>query len=175
MKEMSTMTHIQGRAIVRANASLTALFVVSAVIATVVFDDPWKNIAAGIALGCFAAGVVVFLWGYWTAVQRSRVDNIAVSSLYFLVDNCAPKSVARMMNGLLALQVVVSIATASVRSSTNGEPGSTLAYGILVPMLGLGLNGLWGAFYGSFRPRGGAKNEGVLDEGTVSGQDVGHD
>lgn len=42
-------------------------------------------------------------------------------------------------------------------------------------MLGLGLNGLWGAFYGSFRPRGGAKNEGVPDEGTVSGQDVGHD
>jgi hypothetical protein len=92
-----------------------------------------------------------------------------------LVDKCAPKSVARIMNALLAVQVVVSIATASIRSSTNGEPGSTLAYGILVPMLGLGLNGLWGAFYGAFRPRRDTKTEGVPDEGTVSGQDVGHD
>lgn len=169
------MNTMKGLGIIRANAFLTALFVVSAVISAVIFDDPWKNIAAGIALGCFAVGVVVFLWGYWTAVQRSRVDNIAVSSLYFLVDNSAPKSVARIMNSLLAVQVVASIATASFRTSTNGEPGSTLAYGILVPMLGLGLNGLWGAFYGSFRPRRDTKIEGVPDESPASGQDVGHD
>jgi hypothetical protein len=164
-----------GRAIIRANAFLTALFVVTAVLSTVVFDEPWKKIAVGVALGCFCVGVVVFLWGYWSAVQRSRRDNIAVSSLYFLVDNCAPRVVAGIMNSLLAVQVVVGIATASVRSSTNGQPGSTLAYGILVPMLGLGLNGLWGANYGSFRPRGDTKIEGVPDEGSSSGQDVGHD
>jgi hypothetical protein len=169
------MNTMSGQGIIRANVFLTALFVLSAVVATVVFDDPWKNIAVGIALGCFAIGVVVFLWGYWTAVQRSRIDNIAVSSLYFLVDKCAPKSVARIMNSLLAVQVVVSIVTASFRSSTNGEPGSTLAYGILVPMLGLGLNGLWGAFYGSFQPRRDTKREGVPDESPASGQDVGHD
>lgn len=169
------MNTMNGRGIIQANVFLTALFVISAVLATVVFDEPWKKIAAGIALGCFAVGVVVFLWGYWTAVQRSRVDNIAVSSLYFLVDKCAPRAVAGLMNSLLAVQVVVSIATASIRSSTNGEPGSTLAYGILVPMMGLGLNGLWGAFYGTFRPRRDTKIEGVPDEGTASGQDVGHD
>jgi hypothetical protein len=169
------MNTMKGLGIIRANAFLTALFVISAVLAAVIFDDPWKNIAAGIALSCFAVGVVVFLWGYWTAVQRSRVDNIAVSSLYFLVDNCAPKSVARIMNSLLAVQVVASITTASFRTSTNGEPGSTLAYGILVPMLGLGLNGLWGAFYGSFRPRRDTKIDGVPDASPASGQDVGHD
>jgi hypothetical protein len=169
------MNTMNGRGIIWANACLTALFVISAVVATVVFDEPWKKIASGIALGCFAVGVVVFLWGYWTAVQRSRVDNIAVASLYFLVDKCAPRAVAGLMNVLLAVQVVVSIATASIRSSTNGEPGSTLAYGILVPMMGLGLNGLWGAFYGSFGPRRDTKIEGVPDEGIASGQDVGHD
>lgn len=169
------MNDMKGAGIIRANAGLTALFVVTAVIATVVFDDPWKNIAVGVSIGCFAVGVVVFLWGYWTAVQRSRQDNIAVASLYFLVDNCAPKNVFRIMNSLLAVQVVVGVTTASIRSSTDGEPGSTLAFGILVPMLGLGLNGLWGSYYGAFRPRLHQENARVPDDEASSGQDVGHD
>lgn len=169
------MRDMPGRPIVIANAVLTALFVVTALAATVVFDRPWTPIAVVVSLGCFAAGVIVFLWGYWTAVQRSRTDDIAVSSLYFLVDNCAPRTVSRMMNSLLAAQTVVSIATASVRSSTDGEPGSTLAYGILVPMLGLGMNGLWGAYHGTFRPRRDQGPRGVPDGAPASGQDVDHD
>lgn len=166
---------VTGVAVIRANAGLTALFVLTATLATAFFDAPWKNIAVGVAVGCFSVGVVVFLWSYWTAVQRSRRDNIAVASLYFLVDHCAPKSVMRIMNVLLAVQVVVGIVTASIRSSTDGKPGSTLAFGILVPMMGLGFNGLWGAFYGTFRPRSDIKGAGVPDEGRLSGQDVGHD
>lgn len=169
------MSGMPGRPIVVVNAVLTALFVATALVATVVFDAPWTSIAVVVSLGCFAAGVIVFLWGYWTAVQRSRTDDIAVSSLYFLVDNCAPKSVSRSMNSLLAVQTLVSIATASVRSSTDGEPGSTLAYGILVPMLGLGMNGLWGAHHGTFRPRRDQGGKGVPDGGAATGQDVGHD
>lgn len=169
------MKEMNGSAIVRANGGLTLLFLVTAVLATWTFESPWTNIAVGVAVGCFAVGVVVFLWGYWSAVQRSRYDNIAVASLYFLVDNCAPKNVMRAMNALLAVQVVIGVATASIRSSTDGEPGSTLAFGILVPMMGLGFNGLWGAFYGTFRPRGDQANAGVPDEEASSGQDVGHD
>lgn len=169
------MKQMTGIGIIRANAGLTALFVATATLATITFDDPWKNIAVGVAVGCFSVGVVVFLWGYWTAVQRSRQDNIAVASLYFLVDNCAPKNVLRIMNALLAVQVIVGVATASIRSSTDGEPGSTLAFGILVPMMGLGFNGLWGAFYGTFRPRRQQENTGVPDGEASSGQDVGYD
>lgn len=169
------MKEMKGSAIVRANGGLTLLFVVTSVLATWTFDAPWKNIAVGIALGCFSVGVLVFLWGYWSAVQRSRYDNIAVASLYFLVDNCAPKNVMRIMNTLLAIQVIVGVATSSIRSSTDGEPGSTLAFGILVPMMGLGFNGLWGAFYGTFRPRVHPENTGVPEDGASRGQDVGHD
>lgn len=142
-----------GGAIVVVDALLTAAFVASAVISAVVFDQPWKAVAVTVAVSCFAVGVVAFLWGYFAAVQRSRRDDIAVASLYFLVDGVAPRSVARTMNGLLAVQVTVGLVTAIVRSSTDGEPGSTLAFGILVPMLGLGSNGLWGALHGTFRPR----------------------
>ena len=169
------MKEMKGSALIRANGGLTVLFVVTAVLATWTFDAPWKNIAVGVAVGCFSVGVIVFLWGYWTAVQRSRYDNIAVASLYFLVDHCAPKNVMRVMNVLLAVQVVVGVATASIRSTTDGEPGSTLAFGILVPMMGLGFNGLWGAFYGTFRPRAHQENPGVPDDEASSGQDVGHD
>jgi hypothetical protein len=33
------------------------------------------------------------------------------------------------------------------------RPFTTLAFGILTPMLGLGLNGLWGSRHGRFGPR----------------------
>lgn len=165
------MTRPDGAAIVRTNIVLTVVFVVSALVSAVMFDQPWKAVAVAVALTCFAVGVVAFLWGYFAAVQRSRTDEIAVAALYFLVDGVAPSATARLMNALLGVQVAVALATAIARGSTDGEPGSTLAFGILVPMLGLGLNGLWGARHGSFRPRG----EGVPTEGTANGQDESHD
>ena len=143
----------EGSWIVLTNAVLTALFAVTAMVSTIVFDQPWKAVAVATAIACFAVGVVAFLWGYWSAVQRSRHDDIAVAALYFLVDGCAPARTSRLMNSLLAAQTVIGLATAIARSSTDGKPGSTLAFGILVPMLGLGLNGLWGAHHGRFRPR----------------------
>ena len=70
-----------GSVIVRANAALTLVFVVSSLVAAIVFEQPWKSVAVGVSLACFAVGVVAFLWGYWNAVQRSRVDNIGVAAL----------------------------------------------------------------------------------------------
>ncbi len=157
------------------NALLTVLFAVSAVVATVLFEQPWRAIGVAVAVACFAVGVVAFLWGYWSAVQRSRHDDIAVAALYFLVDGVAPKPFARRMNLWLTAQVVIGLVTAIVRSSTDGKPGSTLAFGILVPMLGLGLNGLWAAHHGVFRPRRDVAAEGVRHEGDDTGQDEGHD
>lgn len=168
-----------GQWIVMLNAALTAVFVVTAVVSAVVFDQPWKAAGVAVAVACFAVGVVAFLWGYWSAVQRSRVDDIAVAALYFLVDGAAPKRVARTMNLLLTVQVAGGLSTAIARSSTDGKPGSTLAFGILVPMLGLGLNGLWGAHHGSFRLRPDAEitddSGGVRPERDGTGQDEGHD
>ena len=169
------MNPVKGASILRANELLTGLFVATAIVAVIAFSNPWKVIAAAVAIACFSVGVVVFLWGYWTAVQRSRYDNIAVASMYFLTDKCAPANIARRMNVLLGVQVVVSIATALMRSSTDGKPGSTLAFGILVPVLGLGMNGLWAALHGEFSPRNQGSGAGVPPQGSSSGQDDGHD
>ena len=165
------MERAPGTAIVRIDAALTALFTVTATASAVVFDRPWKAVAVAVAIACFTVGVIAFLWGYFAAVQRSRRDEIAVAALYFLVDDAAPKSVSRTMNALLAVQVAVALATGIARGSTDGEPGSTLAFGILVPMLGLGMNGLWGAIHGTFRPRRGE----VHGESLPNGQDESHD
>jgi hypothetical protein len=169
------MEGMKGGAIIRLNAVFTALFVVSAVLAATFFEQPWKTLAVVVCLASFSIGVVAFLWGYWSAVQRSREDNISVAALYFLIDKCAPKAVARQMNGLLTVQVLVGLVTAGLRSSTDGKRGSTLAFGILVPMLGLGLNGLWAAFHGHFAPRSDVKSSGVSPQASPNGQDEDHD
>lgn len=169
------MDSVKGSAILRVNEVLTAMFTLTAFVSVVVFQQPWKAIAVVVAITCFSVGVVVFLWGYWVAVQRSRTDNIAVASLYFLADKSAPKSVAVRMNSILAAQVVIGIATALMRSTTDGKAGSTLAFGILVPVLGLGMNGLWGALHGEFSPRNGGASTGVPPQDPASGQDDGHD
>lgn len=169
------MGDVKGAVIIRVNAIFTALFLVTAGLAAAYFEQPWKVIAVVVCLASFSVGVCAFLWGYWSAVQRSREDNISVAAMYFLIDKCAPKSVARQMNGLLTLQVLIGLVTAGMRPSTDGKSGSTLAFGILVPMLGLGLNGLWAAFHGQFAPRSSAKSAGVSPKATPNGQDEDHD
>ncbi len=139
--------------ILRVNIVGTALFVVSSVAAAVFFTKPVRLVGVVVALVLFAIGVFAFLSSYWTAVQRSRDDDIAVTQLYFLSGSSTPSRVKRVMNGALLVQTVTCLATAIARTNTDGRPGSTLAFGILVPMFGLGLNGLWCAQHGTFSPR----------------------
>jgi len=63
--------------------------------------------------------------------------------------------------GPLGAQIVTALATALARSNTDGQAGSTLAFGVLVPMLGIGLNGLASARHGVFGPR--RRRDDVID------------
>ena len=140
-------------AIVRANVLLTAVFAVATLLAAWVFA-PWMRVGiVVIDLVLFVVGVVGFLWGYFAAVQRSRTDEISVAELFLLLGNVAPQPIRRTMSWCLGVQVTVGLAGALVRNSTDGKAGSTLAFGVLVGMCGLGLNGLWAAKHGYFAPR----------------------
>ena len=139
--------------IVKLNAALTAIFVIVSVLAVAIFNSPLRRLVAIIDLLLFAIGVATFIWGYFSAVQRSRSDEISVAGLFLLIDGVATKSVMRLMNAALAIQVVVGLGGAIIRRSTDGVSGSTLAFGVLVPLLGLGLNGLWASKYGTFGKR----------------------
>ena len=139
--------------IVRFNLLATVVFTIAAVVTAIVFDDTTRVVVVIVSLGLFAVGVATFLLGFFAAVQRSRTDEIAVSQLFFLAGNVAPKQVKRPMLSALAAQTLVGIACAIARPSTDGKSGSVLAFGVLVPMLGLGLNGLWASRHGAFVER----------------------
>jgi hypothetical protein len=145
---------IAGDRIIRADVAGTALFVVTATLAAALFTTALQWLGAITALVLFAAGVFCFLWAYVRAVQRSRTDEITVTSLYLLAGPPTPPAVKRRMLALLAVQVVTATATTFARlEGPDGDPGSSLAVGFLVPMLGFGLNGLWAAYHGAFPPR----------------------
>lgn len=138
--------------LVKINILGTGIFVVSATVATMVFTPIFRSIGAVIALVLFAVGVASFIWGFFTAVQRSRYDNISVASLFLLLGEVSSTKVRRLMNGCLIVQGSCGLITALARTSTDGRSGSTLAFGVLVPLFGLGLNGLWSSRHGSFSP-----------------------
>ena len=141
-------------AIVQVNLALTAVFAVTATLAAVVFSTTWQWIGAITAMVLFTIGVFAFLWSYWNAVQRSRADEIAVTQLYLLMGDAIPSTVKRVMNLTLATQFAIAFATTFARpDGPDGNPGSSLAVGFLVPMLGFGLNGLWAVYHGNFAAR----------------------
>ena len=84
-----------GDVIVRANVAATALFGVTAVYAAVVFSTTAQWIGATTAIVLFAVGVFTFLWAYWSAVQRSRTEEISVAQLYLLLGPPTPSRVPR--------------------------------------------------------------------------------
>ncbi len=151
---MRPPTDAAGSVIVQANLIGTVLFSLTAIAAAVTFGGTERAIAAAVALSLFFAGIVAFAWSFWNAVQRSRTEQVAVTQLYLLLGTVAPSSVRRPMLAALGVQFAVGLATAIGRANApDGSPGTSLALGVLVPLFGFGLNGLWAAFHGEYRER----------------------
>lgn len=140
--------------VVKFNVASTSLFTVATILAAWIFTPQWRSTIVAVDLALFAVGVVAFLLGFFGAVQRSRTEEISVAALFLLTGGVADRRIVWWMNGCLVVQVVVGVAGAVVRGNTDGRPGSTLAFGVLVGMLGIGLNGWWAARDGRFPPRG---------------------
>lgn len=136
---------LEGRPLIITSLAGTAIFTVMAVAAAIV-PDTLAGAATVVDLVLFAFGIAAFLSAYAIAIGRSRFDAIGIGGLYFL-SGSAPTRVRRLLLGALAVEIVVALATAGAR------PFSSLAFGILVPMFGLGLSGRWGARFGQFGPR----------------------
>ncbi len=102
----------------------------------------------GTALALFAASIVVWIWAFGVAVVRSsRGDDIAVGNL-FLFEGQTPPGVRKQ----LFWSVGVCLAITAITASAN-------PFGVLVPMLPVGLIGLWGAKHGRFKIRPGFEPE----------------
>lgn len=132
--------------IIRASWAGTVVFAIAAIGAVV--EPRAMALAAAVSVLLFAAGIGVFFWAYAVAVGRSRTDAIGIGGLFFLAGRTtAPKPVKKALLASLAAQVVIGLATAGAR------PFTSLAFGVLVPLYGLALTGLWGARNASFSPR----------------------
>jgi hypothetical protein len=151
---MTSQFRISASPIVCFNLLASVLFAVVAVVSAIIFDDVFRVVIVVVSLALFAVGVAAFLVGFFAAVQRSRESEISVSQLFFLTAETAPRNVKVPMLAALSVQTVVGIAAAIARPTTDGKAGSVLAFGVLVPMLGLGLNGLWASRHGIFGDRG---------------------
>jgi hypothetical protein len=139
----------EGRAfddqIVRADLWATVVFGMVSIVAVV-----WSAavvVAVVVDIALFVAGCAAFVYAYFRGIGRSRDEVVSLAGLFFLAEGAAPKPVARALRLLLAAQVVLAIATAAAR------PFSSLAFGVLSPMFGLALLGLWGAVHGRFTKR----------------------
>lgn len=133
-----------GRGIIVWSWRGTWLFTVTAIAATALED--LRIVALVAALVLFTIGCVVFLLAFAVAVERSRTEAIGIGGLYFL-SGSAPSRARRQLLGSLGIEVAVALVTASVRAFTS------LAFGVLVPIYGLALAGLWGARHGAFESR----------------------
>jgi hypothetical protein len=139
--------------IVRANILITGVFAILTLVAAWLFTPGLRGMIVAVDLTLFAIGCFAFIWSYFSAVQRSRSDEISVAGLFGLAGGVASRRITVVMNGCLATQAVIGLIGAIVRGSTDGRAGSTLAFGVLVPIFGLGLNGLWSSRLGVFAPR----------------------
>ncbi len=130
--------------LLRAAWAGTAVFAISAAAAVAVEDA--LIVSVTVALVLFALGIVAFGAGFLRAVGRSRTEVVSLGGLFFL-SGSAPKAMQRQFLGAIAVQTMVALVTASIR------PFTGLAFGILVPVFGLGLLTLWASRHATFPPR----------------------
>jgi hypothetical protein len=141
-----------GESIVRSNLIATAVFLTVAIAASII--DGLRSLAIVVFLVLFASGVACFLTSYARAVERSRVDEIGTANLYLLTGSTATGPVKRAMLSALSVQIVASLAvTISGLRGLGESDANPLAFAVLVPMLGIGMNGLWASRHGRFGPR----------------------
>ena len=136
-----------GRTIIRVSWATNVVFALTALpVAAGVAS--LEAVAIVTALVLFAISLVVWGWAFAVAVARSAGgENIVVGNL-FLLEGRAPKPVRLHLFGSLGVCLVITAISASA------DP-----FGVLVPMLPVGLIGLWGARHGVYGPRPGFEPE----------------
>lgn len=131
----------QGRGIVVFGWLANLVFAASAVPVALGADD-LIGVAIAVALLLFLVSIGVFVYAFVLALARSsQGDNVAVANLFFL-QGSAPKPVKRQFLWMFLVCLAVTAGTVAF------EP-----FGVLVPMLPIGLAGMWAARHGVFPPR----------------------
>jgi hypothetical protein len=135
-----------GPGIRRASWVGTGVFVVTATAAAAA-PSTFEPLALAVAAALFAAGCAAFVWAFLAMAGRSRTRQMELAQVWFLAGPPSPVGVRRSLLASFAVEVVAAFATAGAR------PYTSLAAGVLVPVYGLALCGLWAARHGTFPAR----------------------
>jgi hypothetical protein len=131
----------RGRGIIGFGWSANALFLVTAVPAAAGLDA-FGGVSVAVALVLFFVSIGAFAYAFVLAATRSaNGDNVAVANLFFL-QGSAPRPVQHQFLAMFAVCLLIAVATVV-----------WAPFGFLVPMLPIGLAGVWAARYGTFPPR----------------------
>lgn len=130
-----------GRGIIRFGWAANAIFAVTAIPAAAgvgALEAP----AIVVALVLFFVGSGAFVYAFVLAATRSaNGEEVAVANLFFL-QGSAPRAVQRQFLAIFGVCLLIAAATVV-----------WAPFGFLVPMLPIGLAGVWAARYGKFPPR----------------------
>ena len=95
----------------------------------------------------FAAGIGLFLLGFWNGIQRSRIEDVSLAGLLAVDASFVTAAARNRLWSINVAQIVIAVSAASLR------PFTQQAFGLLVPMFGVGIAALWGSRYAAFHPR----------------------
>ena len=139
---MQPAVGVPGARIVSAGWLANAVFAATAIPAAVFGGAVLDAIAIGTALVLFFVAIAVFGYAFAVALARTtRGDDVAVASLFFL-SGSAPVPVRRTFATIFVVCLAIAAGTAAWEF-----------FSVLVPMLPIGLAGMWAARYGVFPAR----------------------
>lgn len=129
----------------RSSVIVTAAQLIAIVIAFF-SSDAVRNL---VAVGCsiiFVVGAALFSWAFLIAAGRSREEELTVAGAFFLAGSVGAID-RRWALAALGAQTVIGVVGAAA------DPYTTMAFGVLVPMFGLGVIAFLGSAHGAFRVR----------------------
>lgn len=124
----------------------TAVFVIATVI-NVAADGAIDLPYAVVSSIAFAVGFLSFCIGFWNGLQRSKEDEVTLWGLLAASSAHVPAAARNTHWVAIGVQLTVAVIGASLR------PFTAQAFGLLMPMMALGLAALWGSRYASFHRR----------------------
>lgn len=95
----------------------------------------------------FAIGAGLCFLGFWNGLQRSRTEQVTLPGLLAISSSHVPTNERNLVWGAIAAQTVIAVAGASLR------PFTPQAFGLLVPLFGIGLATLFGSREADFFER----------------------
>lgn len=121
-----------------------AIFSATSILATI-WSGAFLTINIVVSLSLFAIGFLAFLYAMYVSAIRSRHELLDIAGIFFLTS--MPKGTAWRFRGLLMWVVCLAFITSGIRLYTS------LAFGLLTPLFVLGIMGILGAKWGTYRER----------------------